>query len=502
MPFFNFRGSRESQTVHSEIYKEIVLDFFYSKDYIKQSDSALEGHLSDLILKNPHKDGEIETHVEIKWTNFSLNNENIRKEFTQYLLLYCRAPQNKKFKFYILARNVVNLPFHKSIFEKNKASAIKEICEKIKTDLEGEDLSDFKEFSKGEDIKEFFWDTYLIQANVQDLKLKIRTITGDYPLDENPFSRYKNLLDEENILNDKESLISNLVRIQNFTKIYIAQTRYRRRGEVYNNIPHPSPFLLHEGKLISLYPFNGNNPLNGIINERTIEEIQVSEWLKNEDKRRLTIKLLNKTGERLLRLRGLYQKIPDYIYYFPDHHREGEKELEWDKFEIINGKETTRTCRRRIFKKYAERSKNPYYLHIAVEFRAFYFDKKLFYIILPKKVFTSDGKKTVSSRRARRLDEKFRNPQWSYNRNVLLEQLFWAYIIFRDPKIFQKKIYYTNSKNEEITKNIHIILQILGLDNNYKNFIIGKRPKIEETIEDDEESISKTLDSIFQIQQE
>ena len=115
--------------------------------------------------------------------------------------------------------------------------------------------------------------------------------------------------------------------------------------------------------------------------------------------------------------------------------------------------------------------------------------------MLPAKVFTKDGLNTVSPERTRQLEEKFRIPIYSYNRNLLLEQLFWAYILFLRPDLKQTKLTYSNKKREEIGFHTIKILNFLGI--NYFDIIsISKAPKIkDELLEEDEVTI---LNSIFE----
>ena len=57
----------------TETYKKVIIDYLLIKGYIPIKDSAIEGCLSDLILINLEIHGQIETHFEIKWNNFSVN---------------------------------------------------------------------------------------------------------------------------------------------------------------------------------------------------------------------------------------------------------------------------------------------------------------------------------------------------------------------------------------------------------------------------------------------
>lgn len=496
MPFWNFRGKREANIIHSEIYKDVIKDFLSLKGYRQYANSSIEGCLSDLILKNPELDGEIETHVEAKWSNFSLNEGVVRKEFIEYFLLYLRTPIKKKFKFFIFARNVQNKTFHQNIFEKYRTDKIEEYCKKIESELEDKNLMYFKNIDLENKI-EFFYSTTLIQTDISDLKLKIAEITGNYPIKTDPSVRYQHIEENLNLDDSEDILISNLIELKNFKKLWIAKSNINDPREIKEKVEHHPPYQLYEGKIISLYPFEDYNPLNDIIDQTTIEQEQVKNWIDDENKRRVLISLLNRTGKKLCQLHGLYRKQESYIYYFPDLELKEEKSLEWIKFERINQKIQKRNCNRIIFKKFFKNSFNPYYLHIAVNLQAVYFDKKLFYCLLPAKVFTNNGTQEVPSIRAKKLDEYFRNPQFSYNRNLLLEQLFWGYILFLNPEIRQKHLFYPNQRIEEIEYHTQMILKLLGLDY-FKEFILKKKPKIQEVLSEEAEE----LNTIFNFTEE
>ena len=488
MPYWNFRGRREANVIHSEIYKDIIIDYLSIKGYRIYANSSVEGCLSDLIFKNPELDGDIETHVEAKWSNFSLNDPAILKEFVEYFKLYLRTPIEKKFKFFIFARNIQNKNFHQQIFEKYRTDQIAEYCIKIESKLEDIDLKFFREIDF-ENKLEFFYSTTLVQADIPDLKLKIAELTGDYPIRADPSVRYQKIEEKLNLEDSKDNLISNLIELKKFKRFWIAKSSINDPREIKKKIEHHPPYQLYEGKIISIYPFEDYNPLNEIIDQTTIEQELVKNWIDDENRRRIIISLLNRTGRKLCQLRGLYRKHESYIYYFPDLELEEEKLLRWTKFERINQKIQERNCNRIIFKKFFKESLNPYYIHIAVELRTVYFDNKLFYCLLPAKVFTNDGIEEVHSIRAKKLDEFFRNPQFSYNRNLLLEQLFWGYILFLNPDLKQKHLFYPDQKSKEIEFHIQMILKILGLDH-FKEFILKKKPKIQELISEDVEEIN------------
>nr|MDO8109091.1 hypothetical protein [Candidatus Sigynarchaeota archaeon] len=114
MGFLNFKGGRESNTEHSQNYKELIKDYFRSKGYTPFRDSIVEGCLTDIILKNIELDGQIETHVEVKWETFTVfSNKKILREFWEYMYLWLKTTKEERFFFWIFARKISNLERHK-----------------------------------------------------------------------------------------------------------------------------------------------------------------------------------------------------------------------------------------------------------------------------------------------------------------------------------------------------------------------------------------------------
>ncbi|MHA1401379.1 MAG: hypothetical protein ACTSQE_13605 [Candidatus Heimdallarchaeaceae archaeon] len=500
MPYYNFKGARESKTMHSEAYKSEIEKYLAVAGYIKQNDSAIEGCLSDMIFKNPQLDGQRETYVEAKWTEFSVNNSVIRKEFIDYLLLYFRIPADLRFKFFIFARDVSNESFHKDLFEKYKKNAVLELYYKILKDLKGEDYDLFVKLDYDEFIK-FLWDTTLINSNIENLKMKILEITGEYPLEKNVHLRYKALTNTENICEKTEIIYSNAVKISKFSQIWMAETTYKDSNEIKETIEHPPPYYLYENRLLSLYPFKDYNTLSEIIKPNTIEKISIKSWIDDKDRRNVLTALLNRSITKLCQLRGLYKTLDkNHIYYFPNINGDDSKEISWLMIEKYKEKgqikRKERWCSRKVYKKYAEKSFHPYFMHIGLNISAIFIENEFYYTFLPKKVFTYDGINLVSSERKRVLEQKFRTPKYSYNRNLLLEQLFWAYVLFLDPNIKQNQLQYLDKRSEEINFHTIQILNLLGLDY-FQICEIDKSP----VIEDDEitEEKPNCLNAIFNL---
>ncbi len=491
MPFWNLRGTREALTIRHETYKETIIKYFTLSGYTLYTDSAIQGTLTDLIFKNPDLYREdIETHVEAKWTKFNINNKKILKEFSEYFLLYLRAPKDRRFKFFIFAREVNKIKYHENLFKDYQEEVLLKLYNKIESLLGEKDLEFFKKINNQEKLK-FIWDTTLVQVNIPELLLTIATELGDYPDLEDPFLRYKNLKEEFKLIEEKDLLISNLKELKTFKNIWSARTECTSDKEIKLSLKYPPPFYLYNHKILSIYPFSDYNNLNSLIDSYTIKEIDVDKWSKEEVKRNVLIGLLNRTCKKFSELIGLFSKPKKFIYFFPDAFEEEHVKVKWIQYEPYNNKFIKRKNLRNIFKRYFEESPNPAYYHIAINLEAIYFDDRFFLTFIPKKIFTKDGINIISSKRASRLDEKFRDPTYSYNRNLLLEQLFWGFVLFLSPNLEMNRIAKDNPILKE--KKFHILKIRKLIDKDYFDlFILNKKPEIK-TQEDAKSDEYKSL---------
>jgi hypothetical protein len=433
--------------------------------------SAIQGCLSDLIFKNAPIDGEKETHIEAKWDDFTLYDKKIRIEFTKYLLLWLKTPKDRRFNFYIFARKIVNITKHKKLFEKYEDAELDKLHKLINSDLEGADLDFFQKSDKNEYL-DFIHSMTLVQADIRDLEMKIKGITKEYPDIDNIYLQYRNLKDNFPTLDKPEKIKGNLLEISGLKTIWIADSIINSEEEIKRVYPHHPPYVLHERKIISLYPFKEYNDLSNIVIKKTIKPISVDEWLSDEKRRPLLTWLLNRTMNKLCQLRGLYRlSKDDSVYYYPNSKRKKSLELPW--------KIKYRNSRRSISKRYFFSGLGPTYKHIAVEIKTTIIENKLNYLFLPRKVFTRDGISPETSERTKQFENEFRDPQFSRDSELFIEQYFWYYNLFKKPEIFSES-FNKNERAQQIDFHTKKILKILGFTENNKflELEINKTPNI------------------------
>lgn len=492
MPYHNLKGNRESNIIHHENYRKVVLDYLSVKGYQEIASSSVEGCLTDIILKKYEYPNEPETHVELKWDEFSINNKAIRKEISEYFLLYLRLPPSRRFKFQIFARNILNDKLHKDIFNRLVFEEIKSICQKIESELNEKDLEFFKDTDENNKI-DFFVDTTIYKGDIDDLKMAIIELTGDYTYDDDIHLRYRNIKEKENTEDKEETIISNMKEVKKSIKIWRARTDFISDREIRALLQYPPPFYLYEGFILSIYPFEDYNSLSAIIDNTTIEEIKINDWIPDLGSRNAIIALLNRTLKKYCELLGLYKKEGDNIYFFPAFSDESKAKEKWIMYKPIENYFKRRKCERTIFKEYFDQSENPIFWHLACNFGTICFDNKLYFIIQPKMLFTNDGVEISPSRRAKRVREKyFFDPNLSRNGNLLAQQLFWGFVFFLSPKLWLRPhyLFFTNNAEQEIEFHLTKFIGKIGKEY-FKTFKILKTPIIKhdkaEELEEGEE---------------
>ncbi len=481
MPYHNLKGNRESNIIHHENFREVILDFLAVKGYQEIASSSIEGCLSDIILRKYEYPNEPETHVELKWDDFSINNKEILKEISEYFLLYLRNPPARRFKFLIFAKNIANDSLHTNLFNRLVIEDINSICQKLEKQLNERDLEFFQKIEDEKKI-DFFLDTTLFIGDIVDLKMAMFEITGDYPIGDDNYIRYKHIKENENLKKEEEILISNLKEANQIVNIWRASTEYDNNSDIDERIQYPPPYYLYEGYVLSILPFDDYNPLSQIIDKKTIEQVSIKNWILDSNHRNALISLLNKTCKKYCELLGLYQKEDENIYFFPSFSDEKMAKEKWIMYKPKEGNLKKRKCEREIFKEYFDQSENPIFWHLAVNFETIFFDNKLFFIIQPKILFTDDGVEISNTKRAKRVRETyFSDPRYSRNGNLLAQLLFWGYALFLSPRLWQRPFYlfFPNKTEQEIEFNLTKLIPKFGMDY-FKTFNIQLKPIIKE----------------------
>jgi len=228
----------------------------------------------------------------------------------------------------------------------------------------------------------------------------------------------KSLIDkyENNKLAKREDkIISNLVHLNIPNSIFSATTEFRDPAKV--DISYRKyPFILRDGKLYSLMPFNDNNKLREIIDTDTIEEYEVMSIIGNEKVTKYLIQLLNRWVHNYLYAKGLKYDKRTNCYYFISSRNLKQK---WDTGKKIGN--------RFVVKFYKNKDGNlSYVINQAIKARIINIDYNFFLRLNPRLIITEDGFKCKSGETTKKLITSMTsNPVKFHNENQRMDFLFW-----------------------------------------------------------------------------
>jgi len=391
-----------------------------SRNYILISDSAVEGHLADQIYKRPFFDNKKETWVEAKWADISFNNKGFIKEILGYLINYLSQPIEKRFNLFIFTRKLQNPPYHNQLLQIFDSATIGGFYKKLLKEAENS-LKEIIASMNQEDLINFLEDITIYQVNYKTLKMQVDELK-DYKQENSIYTKICNnilsKIQKPCTVNGQEKVIGNIAELV-LGKFWGAETNIREISEVYQTIQYPPPYILYKEKIFSIFPFDGTNPLTGIIDIDTITEERSVDWLKDNNDRRWLIWLINRALDKICRIKGLWRDKEGKYYYFKRSMLKSHSgKLEWIK---------DKKYKRFVVNKYES-----FYFHRAIKIYARIIDDIVYVVFFPTKTFTADGENLLEGKKLRKLEEKFRKAQYTHNQNLLNDVQFWDYFLFRD----------------------------------------------------------------------
>jgi len=231
---------------------------------------------------------------------------------------------------------------------------------------------------------------------------------------------------------EREQLYSNLLAVKRLPSLIThAPTKCRDYEQIRSQITgFVPPFCLIEERLYTLSNLcDGKCVLRNFCDTGNIASLIAEEWIRDDISRNNYVFLLNKLlGIHLWRCGLIYNR--DFKRnYFP---RQDEARLEFkqDWFNI----RTNKPAPSRIITKYYEYGVNKFWRHLAVNLSFKPIGSSWFLQVLPKYLFTKDGKIPWDSDKIGSYTTKLKAKEW--NIQVLNHVLFWADVLSqRNPTI-------------------------------------------------------------------
>jgi hypothetical protein len=213
-------------------------------------------------------------------------------------------------------------------------------------------------------------------------------------------------------------LLSNLLPALSLPRnIAGAATELRTKKAVWEKVGDAPPFILRDGRLFTFSNLSGSdNPFSEIIDKRTIRVESQHDWLLDEDRCRWLMELLNTSLNSHLRPLRIRQDGKGRYFFLPS---ENDGDREW----------TARGGRKRIVtaKKTNETTKSSFWVHLAARMTFKRLGERLFLVVEPAFLFTTDGKVSVVGKSAGKLSLLWGGRQ--QNVDILRNLLFWSGVL-------------------------------------------------------------------------
>lgn len=218
-----------------------------------------------------------------------------------------------------------------------------------------------------------------------------------------------------------ETLYSNLFEVIEFPKkIYLGTSKFSNMADVDNELLKYMFFPIgrtvsRENKLISLQNLSDSkNPYSNLVKLETITCEDTSQWLIDEDKRRILVSLMNKEILGYGINNGMRAHFKTKRLFFPSEN--SKRQMSWPaKF---------RASRRIVAQPINLPQKGDCIFHPAARVSFEEINKKFYLKINTTSVITSDGKKIISDSTTGSLITKFSYNK--YNNAHLNNILFWS----------------------------------------------------------------------------
>jgi len=224
--------------------------------------------------------------------------------------------------------------------------------------------------------------------------------------------------------------------------------------------PFVPVFRIFEGKIVTFHDLEDpDGPFNTIIDNQEIGEDPTSDWIPDEDDRRILVSLLNMGVSRQLISIGL---VPDEEkqgrFFFPPRNGEANV-IEWMPFRRIVSREAAGP-------RFDIDGKVAFWRHLAAYIRLIFLANSFFLKIKPTWVFTEDGFIVKRGPNLTRLVNRWTNPE--RNIHVMYHVRFWTSILRRRSGPISIR---TGDQYMELSNRPALIALPYGISDDQKNLM-------------------------------
>jgi hypothetical protein len=473
MPIWHVGKRREALTGNSEVYKKQVIRYLEKKGFYLKASSDVEGTFADCILTR--KGEEREYWLEAKATMVSLGDSSFLSQLGKYFAEYVLRTPISRFRLMITCYRLSNLGLFDLIFDKFESSAIENLAK---------DMAEASEVTVKEminsasrlDIKQFFEDTIIIEANPAELQIAETKVSPIPPVSpslsdaEYAAEILKKFGDVEPSKGSDKTFLS-LFQLTIPSKLYIGETPYVTGKSIFDDKPNVRfpAFHLENGQIFSFDEMNEDTLLGEFVDLGSCRSVKVEDFSKDVNNTYLITKILNRWIRSKCKRRRLKFDEETHSYYHP-------KKPNDDTPISVTWMPRFKHSVRELTKPMITNGKVNYWVHRAAEIFARRFWGNYYIQIRPRFLFSPDGTYLFEGWRRDKLDRAFRKSIYNRNLNKLYDVLFWYRYVF--PEANKKgnlgiDSFFESKKEESIR-----ILEQIEVETHYKPNI-----EIEEEVE-------------------
>jgi len=483
---------REALPSTGAYYKRKALEYLSARNFYVYKNSDVEGTFEDAILKR--KDDDVIYLLETKATKVNIKNEIFVKEFIKYFIKTTDDSLEKR-KFILIALDFSDNQY-KSLFEDGIAEEINKYIEFI-LKYSNNEQSDIIRNVTNDKIIAFFKESEIITADERTLEIATEKIIKKPPIKPTiSDAEYSAILikkyNENKLIHEKDILYSNLIELNMPNFIYIADSKYNYKKEIfdsYKSIRFPF-FQLINKKIYTFCLINEKTNFKLICDLESVTKEKLSNLYDKIETRNIILYLLYKWVESVCFDKKLKYDDRTESYYFI-------KKSTNDRPYSITWKARNKKTSRDVIIPMKSKEKINFWSHRAVKIDIYYIWNNFCLQINPRWLFSSDGMHLLDGDKIDKLDRRYRKSNLNRNMNQFNDFLFWSKFLFSgNEKIIER--YFLNQDLPMIYTTNNIAVQALTKPNiieNYKEneFTITNLLSIDynsiETIEEEEKDI-------------
>ena len=432
-------GRRESLTGKSEAYKKSVRAYLESFGYSQITDSSVEGTFEDMLFCNPTIAPGKKFLVEVKAEDLSLRSCKFAKELTRYFRLWHAKEPSERFNFHLFVQAVKKPDEWEAIFsENNQSFAVRRWCNWYNTKCLKENdipLSDQEII----DIAKFFSETIVTVGNSQRLEIAVceKESKSASSISKMAQSLLSIVEKRRAPTMKKSNLIMNILPISLPPYYYTCQSSAESKTDIYEGLKGRliPPFIWRTKSrlMMSFVRFDRENPLTEYAAEP--ETTLKTKDLQSENPP-LCSELVNVHLRRIIWNRGVYRDGKAGIFYFPMLDKSKIKRM------VMGPNKKPRWVVRKLVhledSQYGKKGEPNFFFHRAVELETPTYWGDSYVELTPRKYYTFDGETAIDGETRKKLDAKFRNPQFDRCKTRLGLMRLWKYVLFESKEYAMK----------------------------------------------------------------